>query len=406
MRWDSNFMEQGLKENEKSVIRPFQTAPTVSLSAAHALHDTFSAFLSPLLPKFIEKYLLTKTEAGVLSIFMQLPSLFQPIIGHIMEHKSKKWVAIASPIITSIVMSLLGIAHSYILLVLLLLLAGFSSAWLHATIPVLLGHVAGQKLGKGMGLWMVGGELGRMLGPMIVVFAVGYWGMEGMWKLIIPSVLASIFIAIIIRKIEEKPHMYSSGGHQKLPILTAIMQMRSFLLLLSLIILMRSMMAGAMSVYLPTLMTEAGNTFFMAGISLSIYEAAGIAGAFLGGWLSDYLGRKNTLLLSFSLSPLFMIIFLISNATFQVILLLLLGLTLLSVGPVLMALVQEQFPQNKSLANGTYMALSFTIRSLAIFIIGMIGDLFSLHLSFLISAVLMLMGLPIVAKMASKKSSI
>jgi len=64
--------------------------------------------------------------------------------------------------------------------------------------------------------------------------------------------------------------------------------------------------------------------------------------------------------------------------------------------PVLMALVQESFPENRALANGVYMAVSFVIQSGAVVIMGAIGDLFGLRLAYTASAVILLAGVPLV----------
>ena len=56
-------------------------SPVATIAAGHAVHDTFTAFLPPLLPVLINNFLLSKTEAGLLSVFMQAPSLLQQFCG-------------------------------------------------------------------------------------------------------------------------------------------------------------------------------------------------------------------------------------------------------------------------------------------------------------------------------------
>ncbi len=60
----------------------FQTRDVITLSGGHAVHDTYSGFLPPLLPIFIQTLSLSKTEASLLMVVRQAPSVFQPIIGH------------------------------------------------------------------------------------------------------------------------------------------------------------------------------------------------------------------------------------------------------------------------------------------------------------------------------------
>ena len=51
-------------------------------------------------------------------------------------------------------------------------------------------------------------------------------------------------------------------------------------------------------------------------------------------------------------------------------LLIALGLATLLTQPVLLALVQDQFPQNRALANGIYLAISFLLQAAAIWVVG------------------------------------
>jgi FSR family fosmidomycin resistance protein-like MFS transporter len=119
-------------------------------------------------------------------------------------------------------------------------------------------------------------------------------------------------------------------------------------------------------------------------------------GALLGGAISDRLGRRWILLASMATTPLFTLVFLAVSGWAQFPLLLVLGFTALSITPVIMALVQESFPENRALANGVYMALSFVLRSGVVVVLGVLGDLFGLRLAFSASAIIALLGLPLI----------
>jgi FSR family fosmidomycin resistance protein-like MFS transporter len=69
-------------------------------------------------------------------------------------------------------------------------------------------------------------------------------------------------------------------------------------------------------------------------------------------------------------------------------------------------LVQESTPDNRALANGLYMALSFVIRSLAVVALGVLGDLYSLRLAFAASAAIPLLGLPLVFALPQGQGSV
>ncbi len=370
----------------------FQAGKVAAIATGHAVHDTYTAFLSPLLPRLIEKFALLKTEAGLLAVLLQIPSLLQPLIGHLSDRVNLRWVVITAPSVAAILLSCMGIAPSYAFLMIILLFAGLNSAALHAVAPVVAGRLSGNRLGKGMGFWMVGGELGRTLGPVIVVSAVGLFSMEKMPFLMFGGFLASAFLYWKLRGVTGE----LQEEHPPLHWRQALKRMRPVMVPLAGIITLRSFMASALTTFLPTFLTEEGSNLWFAGISLSVLEAAGVAGALLGGSLSDRLGRRRILFFAQLTTALFMLIFLMVKGVVRLPLLPVLGFSLLSLTPVIMALVQENFPENRALANGVYMAMSFVIRAAAILLMGVVGDLFGLRVAFYLSAGLMVVGLPLI----------
>ena len=89
---------------------PFQAGSVVMLSLCHFIHDVYSSFLSPLLPLLIEKLSLSLTLAGLLSTVMQIPALFNPLIGVWADRISMRWFIILAPAMTAVPMSLIGLA--------------------------------------------------------------------------------------------------------------------------------------------------------------------------------------------------------------------------------------------------------------------------------------------------------
>ena len=383
--------ETFLKQESPVPAEPFQAAPVTLISAAHLTHDTYTAFLPPLLPEFIDKLWLSNMQAGSLAVFLQLPSLLQPLIGQLSAHWDLRYFAILGPAVTAIAMSLLGIAPHYAWMALLLVIAGSSSAAFHAVVPVLAGRFSGQYLGRGMSFWMVGGELGRVLGPLVVALAVMHWGLQGTPWLMLAGLVASLLLWWQLREIPvhaTRTEATSSSWRD------ALRPMLPMLGPLTGLIVTRSFIGAALTTYLPIFLHNEGAALWLAGASLSILEAAGVVGALLGGSLSDRWGRKQVILISLVATSLLMFVFLGVRGWEQIPLLLLLGFTSISVTPVLMAFVQESFPEMRTLANGVYMALSFVIRAVVIVAVGALGDVLGLHSAFTICAALALLGVP------------
>jgi FSR family fosmidomycin resistance protein-like MFS transporter len=370
----------------------FYAGSVVTIAAGHSIHDTFSGFLAPLLPSLIARMALTKTEAGVLTLFLQWPSLFQPVLGHLADRVNVRLLIVLAPTVTAVTMSLLGVAPAYGILALLLALAGVSSAGLHAAGPPAIGNLSGRKLGLGMGLWMVGGELGRTLGPIAVVTALQLWDSRGMLWLMVAGPVTSVVLLLHLR---STPEAYSVPA-RPFSWWETIQRMSPLLISLSGIVVTRAFAVASLSTYLPTFLTEQGASLWLAGASLSVFEAAGVVGALLGGTLSDRLGRRLVLGGTLVVTPILIFLFLSTGGWAQIALLLLLGFCALSATPVLLAFMQETFPENRGLATGTFMALSFVSQSLVVVILGLLADWAGMHRAFYASGLLSLAGLPFV----------
>lgn len=370
----------------------FQTGRVATIAGGHAVHDTFTAFLPPLLPQFVETLSLSNTAAGSLSSFLQIPSLLQPVIGHLADKTTLRWIVILGPGVTATLMSFLGWAPGYWALALMLLATGLSVAAFHATAPVAAGYLSGNRLGRGMGFWMVGGELGRTLGPIIVVTALAVMSLRSLAFLSLAGIATSAILYFRLRDVPLRTRDEGEQMHWR----PAVRAMKGFMLMLAGLVALRSLMVMATTIFLPLFLVEGGTNAWLAGAALSIIEAAGIAGAFAGGWLSDQVGRRAILIFGHIVAPITLLLFLFSDGWVRIAILPLIGLSLLSIPPVLMAMVQERYPDTRALANGVYLSISFAIRSMAAIAYGAVADAVGLSTAMVVAAVAMFGGLPLV----------
>ncbi len=334
---------------------------------------------------------ITRAEAGLLATLIHLPSLVQPFLGHLADRDNLRYLMILAPTVTATLMSLLGLSRSYLATALMLIVVGLSSAGFHVTGPVITGKLAGRKLGRAMSFWMVGGELGRTLGPLAVVTTIRLFSPRGTIWLMLGGILASLLLFLGMRSISDSA---PANLPTDLPMRTLVRRMQPVMLPLMVIIILRALLFSAANTFLPTLLTDEGADLWLAGAALSVMQIAGVFGALLGGSISDHIGRIPVLLICFISAPLLMFAFLSAIGIWKFFLLLLFGFSMLAVTPVIMALVQESYPDNRALANGLFFAMSFAISSIAVIVVGAIGDRIGLRAAFQIGAGVMLLGLP------------
>ena len=168
------------------------------------------------------------------------------------------------------------------------------------------------------------------------------------------------------------------------------------------ITIFRTAMKLALTLYLPTFLTQQGNSLWLAGISLAVLQFSGAIGTFFAGPISDKFGRKNTLLITSIVTPILMWIFISSNGSFMIPLLIVIGFFLFASGPVLLALVQDTDSEHPSFVNGIYMTISFGVSSLMVLLIGFSGDSFGLIITYKISAVISVASIPFILMINNK----
>lgn len=376
----------------------FQTGNVTFLSIGHWVFDTYQAFLPAFLPIFIENFSLSKMQGGALSSFNQFPSLIQPVIGYVSDRRNLRWMVILAPAIGAVTMSLLGVMPGYWIIALLLLISGFSSAGLHAVGPAVAGRLSGNKIGKGMSFWMVAGEVGRAVGPLAVVTMIKFFGLKGTPFLMIFGLGASVLLYFRLKKVPN-PQVPTDELKNWKP---ALREIFPFIIAISVINLSITFLISGITTFLPTYLTDQGSTLWFAGASLTVMQAAGVMGAMAGGTLSDRVGRKPLLIGAFLISPISLVLFLFSNGFLHILFLLLMGFSMLSIQPVLMAWIQQVFPDQRALANGLYMAFTFVIRSLIVILIGWMGDRLGLRNAFILCAAVALIGLPVIILLSAK----
>ena len=378
----------------------FKTGGIIVLSVCHFIHDVYSSFLSPLLPLLIEKLSMSLTQAGFLSSIMQIPALMNPYIGILADRISVRYFIILAPALTAVPMSLIGLAPSYGILLILLFITGISVSLFHVPSPVMISRLAGSKKGRGMSFYMTGGELARAVGPLVAVGMVSLAGLEGFYPIMVFGLAASAWLYFNFREVP-----ISVDKNRKISVLQTWRELRFILMPLTAILIARGFMHASLAAFLPTFIKLETGDLWLAGAALTIFEISGVGGVFAAGSLSDRFGRRRILLISLLGAPISLLVFAWIGGWIRFLTLAVIGFTLLSTTPVMLALVQEHAKSSPSAANGFFMMVSFMARSAIVVVVGFIADLIGLRATYFISAIMGLAAIPFVLKLPKRKSA-
>jgi FSR family fosmidomycin resistance protein-like MFS transporter len=244
-----------------------------------------------------------------------------------------------------------------------------------------------------MGFFMVGGEMGFGLGPLVVVATIGALTLRGLPWLMTLGMLASVVLYFRLKNIST---MRQAQEEASLPVREALLEMRSLILPIIGAIFVTGFLNANIVNYLPTFMASEGSAFALAGISLTVVEIGGTLGVFLMGMYSDRISPRTIALGGTLVSVAFALGFLNVQGWLRMVMLAGIGLSGFMANPAFLTMIQTRFTRNRSLANGVYMSSSFLLRSLVVVLVGMLADRFGMRPVFTGSAFAALLAIPLI----------
>lgn len=373
----------------------FDRTTVTLMSGAHFVHDSYPAFVSVMLPLLIPKFGLTLAEAGVLASGIRWTTALQPLLGYVADRSDTRYWVIVAPATTAILISLIGVAPSFLAVFVLLLLSGVSHAAFHPAAAAVATWASGARWGKGTSYFMTGGELGRALGPLYIAAILTAVGLEWSWIALLPGVVFSFLLYDRVRRSPGLVFRHPPGSMRD-----AFARSRRPVVSLSTAIVLRSIANVGVVTFLPTLVVARGGDLVLAGIAIAAYEVGGTAGAFVGGTISDRLGRRSVLAVSLAAGlPLLAAAVLLPPGPIQLAVLAVAGFILLSAMPVQLVLMHELFPHNRSAATGITYFMTTAGAIAGMVSVGALGDAIGLELGLIAGIAVGAAALPIILQL-------
>jgi MFS transporter, FSR family, fosmidomycin resistance protein len=365
-------------------------------AGAHFAHDLYPSFIGPLVPAIQDKLGISLAMASLMIPAQQMPSVLQPFIGLLADRTSRRWFVIISPASAAVSLSMLGLAPNIAVVLLLLLVSGLSSAMFHAPAVALVGEFGGKRLGRAMAIFMTGGELSRVLGPLLITGAIAWLTLEGSFVVMVFGLVASVILFLTLDTTVTDARRKETPDIALRPLLRARRAPLSGLLGLSVLTGVATM---PLHFFLVEFLTEKGHSEWYGGIALSTLFAAGVAGGLLGGNLSDVLGRKMLLVASFALTPPMLYLYLwLENGSWWVLgVLVVAGLVTMAPRTVLLATGAELLPEARGPMAGMLLALGFVAMSIAALGFGALSDAIGITNAYWYFPALWVLALPLVA---------
>jgi FSR family fosmidomycin resistance protein-like MFS transporter len=259
------------------------------LAGAHFVSDAYSNIYAPLLPALIPRLGLSLAAAGTLAMLFQLSaSVSQLGFGHLADRWQPRLLLVVGPVVSVVVLSLIGAAWSPVVLGGVLVVGGLGGAAFHPTAAALVHRLGGGRRGLAMSVHITGGSLGYSLAPVLFAPFVGTFGLSWTPVLALPGLVVLGFLLAGAPAV--RPFSAGAGGG-----FGALRPYARPLTLLYLVVVLRTVTSLSLATFVPVLLTRQGWSVGMTGVAVSVYLFAASMGGFTGGPVADRFGSKRVI---------------------------------------------------------------------------------------------------------------
>ncbi len=381
-----------MENNQKPDNSPTQKQPYLLqfffLTFIHTVLDSYATLFPHLQPFLLNRFASISARnsfAGILiSLYSIFSSLGQILFGWLSDQARTIHFITFGVALTAIGLSLVGIAPSVPLVFVLLAVGGIGVAAFHPQATTYAGALAAETRGMGISIFLTGGNIGRALGPLALLYIpyrLGYGHL--VWEMI-PGLLVALLVPIVL-KFEHELDLTASarvlshaGKTERQDFWRVADPYLLPLLALFVIASLRTVTIAGLENFLSIYLDDLKYSDQKRSLVIGLYIFAGSMGIMGSGW---FLSRVNTLvLLLLSLvvaPPLFYASLHTSGVTFLV-LLFLGNMVLTSSVTINIILAQMMLRGHENIASSFMMGASWGVGGLLNLVVGALGDKFGL----------------------------
>lgn len=362
------------------------------LSSGHLFTDLNQGAVAALLPFLVAERGLTLAAAGTLVLAATVSSsVVQPLFGVFSDNRPLPALMGLGVLLAGVGMALVGLAPTYPLILLCVVLSGIGVAAFHPEAARFANYVSGSGRARGMSFFSVGGNAGFALGPVITTPLVLLFGLPGTLFLALPAVvMAAVLFYENSRMLGFTPETVEKGGEEPVAapehwgpfaVMIGVVTVRSFVYF--------GLVAFVAAYYERVLDVSPA----LGNAALATMLFGGAAGTLLMGPLADRFGRRTVVGTSMLLLPFLIFGFTLSGPYPGMVLLALVGAATVGTFGITVVMGQEYLPGRIGLAAGITMGLSIGLGGLGAPLLGLLADSAGLATTMYAIAALPVLGL-------------
>ena len=373
-----------------------------ALSLVHFTGDFYAAFLTPLLPLFVDKLGLTLTQVGLLAgISRFLAFVVQPSAGYIADHYHTRVFILGGPLLATVFMPLIGVAPSYLVLILFVSMGSIGVSMFHPPAAGMVSQYAGSRFGLSMALFNLGGTLSFGLGPIFIAFFVHSWGLES-------SPVTMVFGLLLMAFLYKIVPLPTTEGLANIGFMGSIKEAFGAvwkpIFIIWAVMVLRSFVGQVYMTFLPIYYAREGFSLLSIGTIVSLFTVAGALSGVAAGHFSDRFGFKPVFFLSHGISTPCLYLLLLLPGDWAYASAFLAGFFVMASLPLGVTMAQELAPKGKSMVSSLMMGLAWGTGGIMTPLAGKLADLFSIRPVLAVLAVIPLLTVGLIAMLPERSA--
>jgi FSR family fosmidomycin resistance protein-like MFS transporter len=349
--------------------------PVLWLSAGHMVTDIYLPVITSVLPLLMATRGYSYFLAGLLVTGYNLTSsLTQPLFGWLSDRHGWALPLSYSLLISGFFVALMGLVDDYAVLLVFASIAALGHSSFHPNALSAINRLCrpGSR-GQTTAFFVVGGNVGYAVGPIIAGVVVFAFGLRGLSLVFIPALLLALLLWFGVPEGALAPTVAPPPGTR-----TGPEPSRGPAVMLFVTAMLRAWAIFGALAFFPSLLVDRGYPLVQANMLLSFMLLAGVAGQIAGGYLSDRFGRKEFVLAGTAAAIPAFLLFVMAGGPVSIAALHLFGFVLWSGLAVTVAMAHELMPRDVGLASGLLLGVAVGAGGLGVAVTGMLADRFSL----------------------------
>jgi len=343
------------------------------LGLAHMCTDMCQGAVPALLPFLADQRGYSFTALGSLILAATIgSSLVQPIFGLVSDRVRQPWLMPMGLLLAGCGLAVVGLVPGYGFVVGAIAMSGLGVAAFHPEGARLAGVAAGERRGRGMSLFSVGGNAGFALGPLTTTPLVLVFGLPGTVGLVVLPALMSVVLLRELGRLgalDVERRATATAGSDHRPD-----EWGPFARLGAVVALRSGVYFGLQSFVPLWFVTRLHSTEGVGNGALTAMLIAGALGTLAGGGLVDRVGPRVVLVGTMALSVPLLVAFPFAGPVPAFGLLAAIGMVTIASFSVTVVMGQQYLPNRLGLASGVTLGLAIGVGGLVATALGALAD--------------------------------